>query len=48
LGYVGLIHQQHLFDIVAKFGFLYLMFIAGTEIDLKKVLKTPMRLMKMI
>ena len=48
LGYVGLIHQQHLFDIVAKFGFLYLMFIAGTEIDLKKVLKTPIRLMKMI
>ncbi len=48
LGYVGFIHQQHLFDIVAKFGFLYLMFIAGTEIDLKKVLKTPIKLMKMI
>ena len=48
LGYVGFIHQEHLFDIVAKFGFLYLMFIAGTEIDLKKVLKTPMKLMQMI
>ena len=48
LGYVGLVHQQHLFDIVAKFGFLYLMFIAGTEIDLKKVLKTPIKLIQMI
>ena len=48
LGYVGFIHQQHLFDIVAKFGFLYLMFIAGTEIDLKKVLKTPIKLIQMI
>ena len=48
LGYVGFIHQQHLFDIVSKFGFLYLMFIAGTEIDLKKVLKTPIKLIKMI
>jgi Kef-type K+ transport system membrane component KefB len=48
LGYVGFIQQEHLFDIVAKFGFLYLMFIAGTEINLKKVLKTPMKLMQMI
>lgn len=48
LGYVGFIHQEHLFDIVAKFGFLYLMFIAGTEINLKTVLKTPMKLIRMI
>lgn len=41
LGYVGLIHNEHLFDIVAELGFLYLMFIAGTEINLKNVLKTP-------
>jgi Kef-type K+ transport system membrane component KefB len=47
-GYVGLVHPQQLFEIVSKFGFLYLMFIAGTEIDLKKVLKTPSRMMKMI
>ena len=47
-GYIGLIHHQHIFDIVAEFGFLYLMFIAGTEIDLKKVLKTPFQLTKMI
>ncbi len=47
-GYVGLIHSEHLFDIVAEFGFLYLMFIAGTEINLKNVLKIPVSLMKKI
>ena len=47
-GYFGLIHSEHLFDIVAEFGFLYLMFIAGTEINLKNVLKIPVSLMKKI
>lgn len=45
-GYVGLIHDEHLFELVAEFGFLYLMFIAGTEINLKNVLKTPVSIMK--
>ncbi len=45
-GYVGFIHDQHLFEVVAEIGFLYLMFIAGTEINLKKVLKTPSATMK--
>jgi len=40
-GYAGFLHDEHLFDLVAEFGFLYLMFIAGTEINLKNVLKTP-------
>jgi len=48
LGYVGFLHTEHLFDIVAELGFLYLMFIAGTEINLKKVLKTPASLMKRV
>ena len=48
LGYVGFIHNEHLFDIVAELGFLYLMFIAGTEINLKNVLKTPSSLMKKV
>ena len=48
LGYVGFIHSEHLFDIVAELGFLYLMFIAGTEINLKNVLKTPKSLMKKV
>ena len=46
LGYVGFLHDEHLFDLVAEFGFLYLMFIAGTEINLKNVLKTPSIIMK--
>jgi len=48
LGYVGFIHDEHLFEIVAEFGFLYLMFIAGTEINLKNVLKTPAIIMKKV
>ncbi len=48
LGYVGFIHSEHLFDIVAELGFLYLMFIAGTEINLKNVLKTPPHLIKKV
>ncbi|EDZ63230.1 Na+/H+ antiporter [Sulfurimonas gotlandica GD1] len=48
LGYIGFLHNEHLFDIVAELGFLYLMFIAGTEINLKKVIKTPVNLMKKV
>ena len=39
-GYIGFINSEHLFDLVAEFGFLYLMFIAGSEINLKNTLKT--------
>jgi len=48
LGYVGFLHDEKLFDIVSEFGFLYLMFIAGTEINLKNVLKTPTATMKKV
>ena len=48
LGYFGLLHHHELFELVAEFGFLYLMFIAGTEIDLKKVLITDRALIKRI
>ena len=48
LGYVGFIHDEHLFEIVAEIGFLYLMFIAGTEINLKNVIKTPVSVMKKV
>jgi Kef-type K+ transport system membrane component KefB len=37
----GLIHHNHIFELVAELGFLYLMFLAGLEINLKKVLKLP-------
>lgn len=47
-GYVGFLHDEHLFKIVAELGFLYLMFIAGTEINLKNVLKTRASLIKSV
>jgi len=47
-GYAGFLHDEHLFDLVAEFGFLYLMFIAGTEINLKNVLKTPPIIVKKV
>jgi len=46
--YAGLIHHNYLFELVAEVGFLYLMFIAGTEVDIKKVLRTNSTLMKRI
>ena len=48
LGYIGLLHHNELFEMVAEVGFLYLMFIAGTEVNLKTVLKTKASLMKRI
>ncbi|TKI71024.1 cation:proton antiporter [Sulfurimonas crateris] len=47
-GYAGFLHEEHLFDLVAEFGFLYLIFIAGTEINLKNTLKTPRELVNKI
>ena len=47
-GYVGFLHDEHLFELVAEFGFLYLMFIAGTEINLKNTLKTPTQTIKKV
>ncbi len=45
LAYMGLLHDQELFAHVAEFGFLYLMFIAGTEINIKKILKIDKRML---
>ena len=36
-GAMGLLHHGPLFELVAEFGFLYLMFLAGLEVDLKKI-----------
>ena len=46
--YAGLLHHHYLFELVAEVGFLYLMFIAGTEVDIKKVLRTNKALMRRI
>lgn len=39
--YYGLIEHHDYFDIVAEIGFLYLMFLAGMEVDLKQILNSP-------
>ena len=45
LGYMGWIggdsEGSHYFDLMAEVGFLYLMFLAGLEINLKSIIKMP-------
>ncbi len=48
LGYLGFIHDEEIFKVLSEFGFLYLMFIAGTEINLKKFFKTSRSILKRI
>ncbi|BFU78469.1 cation:proton antiporter [Arcobacter sp. 15-2] len=40
------IQENHIFTLVAELGFLYLMFLAGLEVDLKKLLKISPELLK--
>ncbi|MEA1915429.1 MAG: cation:proton antiporter [Campylobacterota bacterium] len=40
------INSSHIFDLVAELGFLYLMFLAGLEVDLKKLLKISPQILK--
>lgn len=39
--YLGLIGHNQYFDIIAEVGFLYLMFLAGMEVDLKQITQSP-------
>lgn len=43
-GYLGLIYADDTLKLVAKFGFVYLMFLAGIEINFKlvKVIKATL------
>ena len=41
IAYLGLVGHNHYFDLVAEIGFLYLMFLAGMEVDLKQITKSP-------
>jgi len=43
---VGMIQENYIFTLVAELGFLYLMFLAGLEVDLKKLLKISPALLK--
>ncbi len=38
--YMGLIGENEYFDLVAEVGFLYLMFLAGMEVDLKQITRS--------
>jgi len=39
IGSIGLLHESHLFTLLAEVGFLYLMFLAGMEVNLKELIK---------
>ena len=39
--YIGMIEHHSYFDTIAEVGFLYLMFLAGMEVNLKKILNSP-------
>ena len=41
LAYWGFLHGHEYFEIIAQVGFLYLMFLAGMEVDLKEIAKSP-------
>jgi len=43
---LGFIEKNHLFTLVAELGFLYLMFLAGLEVDLKQLLKVSPSILK--
>ena len=39
--YIGFVGHNAYFDLIAEVGFLYLMFLAGMEVDLKQITKSP-------
>ena len=41
VAYLGLVGHNQYFSLIAEVGFLYLMFLAGMEVDLKQITKSP-------
>jgi len=41
LAYWGLLSENSYFDLIAEVGFLYLMFLAGLEVNLKQIISGP-------
>jgi len=39
--YIGFVGHNEYFNLIAEVGFLYLMFLAGMEVDLKQITKSP-------
>ena len=46
LASTGVIGKNHYFDLLSHVGFLYLMFLAGLEVNLEKILSAPLSLIK--
>jgi Kef-type K+ transport system membrane component KefB len=46
VAYYGIIENNKVFTLVAELGFLYLMFLAGLEVDLNKLFKVSPKLIK--
>ncbi len=45
-GYFGFIHHNEIFKLISEVGFLYLMFLAGTEVDLRVFKSMRLTLLK--
>ncbi len=43
--FFGILPENHYFNLLAEVGFLYLMFLAGLEVDLKKIKTAPASLL---
>ena len=46
IAYWGLVGHSEYFELIAEVGFLYLMFLAGLEVDLKQLLSSPKEIIK--
>ncbi|GIU01286.1 sodium:proton antiporter [Sulfurovum sp. TSL6] len=46
IAYLGLVGHNQYFSLIAEVGFLYLMFLAGMEVDLKQITKSPKRVIQ--
>ena len=46
MAYVGLLYENDFFDLIAEVGFLYLMFLAGMEVNLKQMLQDSSGIIK--
>ena len=44
--YIGMIGHNQYFDLIAEVGFLYLMFLAGMEVDLKQLTRSSSTVLK--
>ncbi len=43
--YLGILHEHDFFEVIAEVGFYYLMFLAGTEVDLRRLLSLKKELL---